>query len=307
MLKIILIILLVVIGLTIGIAYFLFHFLFYKPKRSTKIPKFYIGTPHYIASRAGMAYMKERTYEDVYLTSRDGLKLHAYLFKADNPTNKFVIGIHGYRSYARPEYGPYIKFYHELGYNMLLPDDRGHAPSEGKYIGFGVLDRLDCIDWAKYLVKNYGEDSEILLHGVSMGGATVLAASGEEDLPSQVKGIVADCGFSSAREILTFQFKNMLHLPVYPFLNMVEFFAKHIAKFNFDDYSAIQQVKKSKTPILFVQGGKDDMVPPFMVNELYNACRSQKKLLFVEEAGHGESIAFKPDEYHQAIRELFNI
>ena len=251
--------------------------------------------------------MKDRPCEDVYITSRDGLKLHAYLFKADKDSDKYVIGIHGYKSYARPEYGPYIKFYHELGYNMLLPDDRGHAPSEGKYIGFGVLDRLDCVDWAKYLVKTVGEHVEIRLHGVSMGAATVLAASGEADLPSQVKGIVSDCGFSSAKEVLTFQFKNMLHLPTWPFLNLVEFFAKHLAGFGFDEYTPLEQVKKAKTPILFVQGEKDEMVPAYMVHDLYNACAATKRLLVVKEAAHAESIAFEPDNYHQAIHEFFKI
>lgn len=307
MLKTIILLFIIFILLILGISYFLFRSLFFRPKRSTKIPKYYIGTPHYKVSRAGMAYMKERNYEDIYIHSHDGLKLHAYLFKADQKTNKYVIGMHGYRSYARPEYAPYIQFYHKLGYNMLLPDDRGHAPSEGKYIGFGILDRLDCVNWAKYLVTNYGENVEILLHGVSMGAATVLAASGEEDLPVQVKGIISDCGFSSARAILTYQFKHMAHIPVFPFLNVIELFAKHLAGYDFEKFSAIEQVKKSTTPILFVQGGKDQMVPPFMVHQLYDACVSKKRLLFVEEAGHGESIAFKPEDYYQAIHEFFNI
>ena len=289
--------------------YLVFQFLFGKPSRSTKIPDYYVGTPHYKVSRAGMAKMQNMENEDLYLESRDGLQLHGYLFptEKDPDSKKFVIGVHGYRSYARPECAPYVEFYHDQGFHMLMVDDRAHAPSEGDYIGFGVLDRLDVVDWCKYLVKTYGEDIEILLHGVSMGGATVLAASGEEDLPSQVIGITADCGFSSPQEILTYQLKEAAHLPADWFMPKLEKLAKKKMGFDFTTYSAINQVKKARTPILFVQGMQDPMVPPYMVDDLYEACASPKRLLKVPEAGHGESIAFAPEEYHQAIIEHFGL
>ena len=278
-----------------------FHFIFGKPKRSTKVPAYYVDTPHYKVSRPGFKVLKELPHEEPHLTSRDGLDLHAYYFPAETPSKKFMIGIHGYRSYSRPEFGPYVDFYRSRGYNMLLPDDRAHEPSSGKYIGFGVLDRLDCVDWAKYLVKTYGEDIEIFLHGVSMGGATVLAASGEADLPPQVKGITSDCGFSSAWEVLRYELKEVSHLPADYLLPKIEKICMKKAGYNFHDYSAIEQVKKAKVPIFFVQGKKDNMVPPFMAEELYEACASKKYLLMVEEAGHGESIAFAPEKYHEAM------
>lgn len=304
---ILLLIAVLVAALIPGTAWLLFHFIFHRPKRSTKVPSYYVDTPHYKVSRAGMAVMKTLPCEDVFITSRDGLKLHAYLFPGEEPNKKFILGIHGYRSYARPEYGPYIEFYRSLGYSMLLPDDRAHAPSEGNYIGFGVLDRLDCVDWAKYLVNRFGEDTEIRLHGVSMGGATVLAASGEEDLPKQVKGIISDCGFSSAWEALSFQIKNMMHLPVKPLLPLCEKICKRVAGFDFHEYTPVEQVKKAKVPILIVQGGKDLMVPSHMAKEIYDACASRKKLLLIEEAGHAESIALAPEKYHAAIHEFFGI
>ena len=314
--KRIVIIVLVVIALLVALLVaaapnMLFSFIFGRPSRSTKIPKSYVGTPHYVVSRAGMALMEDMYNEDHYMTSRDGLKLHAYLFPAGGEENtqpkKFVIGVHGYRSYARPECAPYIQFYHDLGYSMLMVDDRAHAPSEGDYIGFGVLDRLDVVDWAKYLVDTYGEDIEILMHGVSMGGATVLSASGEEDLPVQVKGVIGDCGFTSAWDALYYQMKDTMHLPADYLLPKSEKINLERSGFNCHDKSAIEQVKQARVPILFVQGGKDEMVPPFMVDELYDACTSDKRKLFVEEAGHGESIAFAPEQYHQAIIEHFGI
>ena len=283
-----------------------FKFIFSKPSRSTKIPSYYVDTPHYKVSREGMKILKTLPSEDKYITSRDGHKLHAYMFQADKPSKKFIIGIHGYRSYSRPEYAPYTEFYRKEGFNMFLPDDRAHAPSEGDYVGFGVLDRLDCVDWAKYVVETYGDDVEILLHGVSMGAATVLAASGEEDLPPQVKGIISDCGFTSAFEVLKFQLKNMAHLPSSDkVLPKVEKICSEKAGFNFHEYSAIEQIKKAKVPVLFVQGEKDNMVPAHMAKDLYEVCPTKKKLLMVKEAGHGESIAFAPEEYYQDIKEMF--
>ena len=303
------IVLVLILGLVIAMPHILFHYMFAAPSRSTKVPDYYIGTPHYKVSQAGLKVMKTMESQDAYLTSRDGLKLHAYLFPADDQApKKFVIGVHGYRSYSRPEYAPYIEFYHSLGYSMLLPDDRAHRPSEGDYIGFGVLDRLDCVDWAKYLVETYGEDIEILLHGVSMGGATVCAASGEEDLPVQVKGIVSDCAFSNAWDVLHHQLGDVGHLPDDWILPKVEKLCQKKAGFNFHDFSAQEQVKKARVPMLFVQGEQDPLVPAHMAQELYDACGSQeKRLLVVPEAGHGESIAFAPDQYHQLIRELFGI
>ena len=284
-----------------------FHFMFSKPSRSKKIPSYYVGTPHYVVSRAGMAVMEHLPNEDLYLESRDGLKLHGYLFPVEQESKKFVIGVHGYRSYARPECAPYIEFYQSLGFHMLMVDDRAHAPSEGDYLGFGVLDRLDVVDWCKLLVRTYGEDVQILLHGVSMGGATVLAASGEEDLPEQVIGVVSDCGFSSAREILQYQLQESAHLPAAYFMPRLEKLCKKKIGFDFDTYSALSQVKKAKVPILFVQGMEDTMVPPYMADELYEACASPKRILKVEKAGHGESIAFQADAYHQAILEHFHL
>ena len=308
LLIIIMVIAVIIIIMAVAMPRMVFKGIFSRPSRSTKVPDFYKDSPHYKVSRAGMKVMDTLYKEDLYMTSRDGLKLHAHYYPVEGESKKFVLGIHGYRSYARPEYGPYIEFYRSLGYNMLLPDDRAHAPSEGEYIGFGVLDRLDCVDWAKYIVETYGEDVEILIHGVSMGGATVLAASGEEDLPVQVKGIISDCGFTSPWEALSTQLKDMAHLPAADrILAKVEKICIKKAGFNLHDHAAVDQVKKAKVPILFVQGKKDAMVPYHMAEELYEACGSKKRLLIVDEAGHAESIAFKPEEYHKAIIEHFEL
>ena len=268
---------------------------------------FYLNGPLKKIAEQGVAYMETLPHEEVYITSRDGLKLHATYFPAENNSKNIVIGIHGFQSVAWNEYAPHIAFYRSIGFGMLLPDDRGHAYSEGEYITMGVKDRLDCVDWAKYAVDRFGEDVRLLLHGVSMGGATVLSASGEEDLPKQVLGIVSDCGFSSVKEAFAFQIKTMYHVNPGLILNICQWFAKHKAGFDFMEARPIDQVKKAKVPILFVQGAEDFLVPREMAERLYEACSSPKKLLIVEKASHAESIALDPEAYHQAIHDLFKI
>ena len=302
------ILLLLGLALMLAVPHLVFRCMFSAPKRSTKVPSYYVGTPHYRVSQAGLKVMRSMQSQDAWIESRDGLKFHAYLFPAEETPRKFVIGIHGYRSYSRPEYAPYIEFYQSLGYSMLLPDDRAHRPSEGDHVGFGVLDRLDCVDWAKYLVRTYGPDIEILLHGVSMGGATVCAASGEADLPSQVRGIVSDCAFSTGWEVLHHQLGEVGRLPVDYILPRVEKICQKKAGFDLHTHSALEQVQRAKVPMLFVQGEKDPLVPAHMARDLYEACGSrEKELLLVPEAGHGESIAFAPEEYHRRICQLFHL
>ena len=269
---------------------------------------FYMNGPLRRVAAKGLEYMKTLPHEDVYITSEDGLKLHATLFPAEGNAKNYVIGIHGFQSHGWNEYAPHIEFYRSLGFGMLLPDDRAHRESEGAYITMGVKDRRDCISWANYLVKRFGEDTRLLLHGVSMGGATVCAASGEEDLPKQVIGIISDCGFTSAKESFSCQIRAIHHIsPAFPVL-VCQWYAKHKAGFDFGEARPVDQVRKAKVPMLFVQGAEDVMVPKFMAEQLYEACGSpRKKLLMVEGANHAESIAVEPENYRKAIRELFEI
>ena len=268
---------------------------------------FYMNGPLPKLSEAGIAYMKTLPHEDVYIRSEDGLKLHATLFPAPDGQAKYVIGIHGFQSKAWSEYSTHIKFYQSIGFGMLLPDDRGHGESEGAFATMGVKDRRDCISWANYLIMRFGDQTKLLLHGVSMGGATVLNASGEDDLPQQVLGIISDCGFTSAREAFESQIESLYHISgVFP-VKVCHWYTKHKAHYDFTEVEPINQVKKATVPILFVQGEKDIMVPASMAQRLYDACPSKKKLLLVKEANHAESIAYDPDGYHEAIHTMFGV
>lgn len=267
---------------------------------------FYLNGPLKKIAAEGLKYMETLTHEDVWVTSFDDLKLHATLFPCAD-TKKFVIGIHGFKSKAWHEYAPYLKFYRSCGYGMLLVDDRAHGQSAGKYVTMGVKDRFDCLSWANYLVDRYGKEVELLLHGVSMGAATVLSASGEKDLPPQIKGIISDCAYSSVEEAFAVQIETLFKIPSPFILKICKRYAKRYADFDFDEATPLHQVAQAKVPILFVQGTADFLVPAKMAEELYAACGSRKKLLMVEGANHAESIAVATEEYQSTIREFFGI
>lgn len=235
-------------------------------------------------------------------TSDDGLLLHASYLPAKKKTKDFILAIHGYRCNGIDEYAVFTPFYHREGYNILLPDDRAHGLSEGDYIGFGCLDRKDCLRWCNYIIENYGEDCRIFLHGISMGAATVMSASGDEALPPQVKGIIADCGFSRGWDEFAHVLKSSFHLPAFPLLNLFDLICKKRAGYSTKDFSPIEEVAHAKVPILFIHGGSDDFVPTAMVYALYNACTSKKMLWVAPKAAHARSYYVNPSKYEALVR-----
>ena len=249
--------------------------------------------PVMIAYNTKYSWYNNKKLDDVEIKSEDGLKLKGYYLKADEPTKNTVILAHGYSSEGK-DMVIYAKFYHEqLGYNVLMPDDRGHGESEGNYIGFGWKDRKDYLKWINYVIESIGKDSEIVLHGVSMGGATVLMTSGE-DIPNNIKAIISDCAYTSVSEELTYQLKRMYKLPPFPILQSTSLLTKIKAGYFFGEASALVQVAKAKTPILFIHGGADTFVPVEMVNRLYEKCKSEKDIYIVPNAQHGTS--YKDDK-----------
>jgi len=243
-------------------------------------------------------WINHQSFEELEINSFDGLLLKAKLLKTSHDSDKVVVAIHGYRMNNLKEYGKYLKFYHDLGFHILLPDNRAHDQSEGKYIGFGWLDRLDCIQWIYKIKKYFNKPLQIVLHGISMGSATVLMASGEK-LPNDVKCIISDCGYSSMIEEVQYVVKQT------PFPNFIvkpaTWLSKYRAGYNFKEASTIQQIKKSKTPTLFIHGDKDDFVPTNMVYDLYEVCPCQKELLIVEGANHAESYSVNPELYKKTV------
>ena len=189
------------------------------------------------------AWMMEQPHEDVWITSKDGLKLHGTYFKG-NEGSRAVICFHGYTSKGLNDYGSLTCYYLQHGFRVLLIDERAHGDSEGTYIGFGTMDRLDGLEWVKWMIEKIGEDAQILLHGNSMGGATVCMMSGL-DLPPQVKGIVSDCAFTSAKDVFTHVLHSMYHLPAFPMIQIADRVNKKKAGYGLDDCNAAREVKSS--------------------------------------------------------------
>lgn len=246
-----------------------------------------------------IAEMDALPYEKVVITSRDGLKLCGrYYHVADNAP--LQIQFHGYRGSAVRDFCGGNKLARKNGFNTLLIDERAHGESGGKTITFGIKERYDCLAWIEYAEKRFGDKVPIYLAGVSMGAATVLMAS-EFDLPANVRGIIADCPYSSPPEIIKKVCSQKISPAiVYPSIKLG---AKLFGKFNLEEASATEAVKKAKVPILLLHGEDDRFVPCDMSKKI---AESNDKITLVTfpGAGHGISYIIDPERYENAIREF---
>ena len=252
------------------------------------------GTPIYAYEQS----FDQLTKETLWMTNQ-GLKQDAWYVPAETATNKTVIVVHGFTN-DKEDMKPYAWMFHELGYNVLMPDNMSHGDSEGQIIGYGWNDRLNVIKWAEMLVEQ-NSDSEITLFGVSMGAATVMMASGEESLPDQVVNIIEDCGYSSVWDELKYQAKEMYNLPAFPILYEVSAISKIHAGFSYGQASSVNQLKNNTRPVLFIHGSDDTFVPTSMVYKNYQATQGEKELYIVKGAGHAKSFETDPQAYIEKI------
>ncbi|MGN0612871.1 MAG: alpha/beta hydrolase [Porcipelethomonas sp.] len=228
--------------------------------------------------------------ELVHITARDGIKLKAVYIPAEQPSGKIVIGFHGYTSKGMNDFPSHAQFFNSLGFDVLIPDLRAHGDSEGDYVGFGILDRYDCLEWIRYINKRFDGGKKILLHGTSMGGTTVLMTSGFEEVQKSVTAIIADCAFTSPYEIFVHVLKKDYHLPPFPIMNINDKMCLSKAGYSFNEYSTIEALKTNKIPVLFIHGKDDKFVPTWMTEKNYETAVCEKQLLWVEGAGHGSSV-----------------
>ncbi len=245
----------------------------------------------------------EKNSKDDYIYSFDKLKLHSYILMNEKTTNKWIIMCHGYNGKGLKQ-GKIAPYFYNMGFNILAPDARGHGESEGNYIGMGWHDRLDIISHINKIISE-NENAEIVLYGVSMGGTSVAMTSGE-NLPSNIKAIIEDCGFSSAWEELSYQLKKLHDLPAFPILNFMSFITKLRAGYFLEEANAVKQVKKSKVPMLFIHGSEDTFVPPYMLDELYDAASCPKEKLLVNGAGHTQSYKVSKDLYWSTVKNFLS-
>ncbi len=242
-------------------------------------------------------------FEPVDIVSHDGLKLHGryYHFADGAPV---AVMMHGYRSnYCRDGNGGF-RIAKEYGLNILMPDQRAHGKSEGKHITFGIKEKYDCALWAEYIEKRFGSKTKVVLVGLSMGAATVMMAS---DIAGEnVKGIVADCGFNSPKDILT-EVSRQMKIPGKIGYFFARLGARLFGGFDTEESDAMQALSKTKIPVLFIHGDSDNYVPCYMSTLCYESCNSKKDILIVSGATHGMSYYVDTESYTKRVREFFDM
>lgn len=237
-------------------------------------------------------------HENVEITSHDGLTLRGryYEFKEGAPIE---ILFHGYRGTAERDMCAGVGRCFAVGRSALIVDQRAAGTSDGHVISFGINERLDCIRWAEYVAKRFGEDTDIILTGISMGAATVMMASAER-LPKNVVCILADCGYSSPKEIIKKVVKDM-HLPPNVLYPVIRLSARVFGGFDLECTSPVDAVQKTDIPIIFIHGESDSFVPCEMSEELYSVCASEKSLVKIAGAEHGLAYPTDMQKYINAL------
>lgn len=275
-------------------------------KKGEITPETYLEKPNHFWKthmgilKSALSACEDLHYTDAWTTSFDGLRLYGRYY-ACGKKDRLIILFHGYRSMSRVDFGAVIEKFLEMEYNVLLVDQRAHGKSQGKYICFGAVERYDCAAWAEYADKTYAPGS-IILEGISMGGATVLMAS-SLPLPKSVRGIIADCAFTSPREIIADVARKTYHVPEHPAVDLVGWYCRKLAKFEID-FSVTDALKDSRLPVLMIHGTADGFVPCVMTKRAYDAYSGEKQLVLVEGADHGMSYVKDPARVTAALEEF---
>ena len=248
----------------------------------------------------GKAWFMSQEPRKVYIRSRDGLRLAAW-FLPHPEAERTVICVHGYKSYGLQDYGAALPYYYSLKSNLLVIDQRAHGDSEGKYIGFGVLERWDLVEWIHWVNGEFGDEFPVYLSGISMGSTTVMMTLGLA-LPDNVCAAIADCGFDSLWNQFGYVLETKYHLPRVPILYCAEMIARMVTGVDFRSVTAEDALARAKIPVLFIHGAKDRTVPMTMTTDhTYPACKTEKKLVIVDEAGHGLSYSMEPERCRRAL------
>lgn len=223
---------------------------------------------------------------------------------AGEKNHKWVLLLHGYTGWKEEMY-PFAYWYHKQGYHALVPDLRCQGESEGDFIGMGWTDHFDCMLWIDYILSQ-DEEAQIVIHGQSMGAAAALMMTGEE-LPGQIQAVISDCAYTDAYSMFGEKIKDWFGLPAFPLVDSACLMLRLRGGYNLKDASALEAVRKSKTPTLFIHGDSDAMISVQMSRELYEAAACEKELLIVEGAGHGQAQEKDPDTYYQTIEEFLEL
>ncbi|GEQ22952.1 MULTISPECIES: alpha/beta hydrolase [Clostridium] len=248
-------------------------------------------------------FFKNSNYSDVFINSFDGLKLHGYKIVNSYDTDKWIIAVHGYDGDSIKMCGRARNFYN-MGFNVIIPDLRGHGQSDGSYIGMGWHDRKDLLGWIDYII-NENNNSEIILYGISMGASTVMMTCGE-NLKNNVKAAIEDSGYTSVWDQFAYILKCMFKLPQFPIMYVANIITKMRARYDLKEASSVNQLAKCKIPVLFIHGDKDKFVPFNMLKKVYDSAKCEKEMLIIEGAGHCKSNKINPKLYWETISEFLD-
>lgn len=255
-------------------------------------------TKYYSQIVAADRFLKDNGSQDVFITSKDGLRLHGIWVPAEGAKGT-VIMLHGYRSTYLVDFSMALEFYLRAGFNLLIPDQRAHGKSRGRFITFGVKESGDLLEWIGFHNRNFGM-FPVILSGLSMGASTVLYVA-DEPLPVNVKGMIADCGFTSPKEILSTVYRRVTHLPPCFSMWAVDLFTRLFAGFSITQKDTRLTLAASKVPVLMIHGREDGFVPCKMSEDGYQACIGCKRLLIVDGADHGVSFVQDREGYTKAV------
>lgn len=262
------------------------------------------GKDYLIHKESLISWMKEvrnLPFKSFETTSFDGLKLHAKYYECGGDVIEIMF--HGYRGNSERDLCGGIKRAFALKHNVLLVDQRASSLSDGHVTTFGIKERKDCVTWAKFVSEKFDNDVKIILTGVSMGAATVIMAS-ELDLPENVIGVLADCPYSSPKEIIN-KIIRQIKLPTFIFYPLIKMGAKIFGDFDLEEASPIEAIKNAKVPIILFHGTEDKMCPYQMSEDLYNANPNKNKLVLIEKAGHCLCYMIESELYLKSMKEFF--
>ncbi len=291
------------------IAFVCFRMAFYSKKRRPlaedefDIPSGEAYAPFHDQMEMWVRQMRAMPHENVSITSYDGLTLRGQYFECD-PNAPIELMFHGYRSHAERDMSGGAQRCFKLGHNALIVNQRASGDSDGSVITFGIREHRDCLSWIAFVRKRFGENVKIILTGISMGAATVLTAAGQP-LPDNVVGVLADCGFTSPREIIRKVIRQM-GLPVTPAYWFVRLGGKLYGGFDIEETSPLEAMTRCTVPVIFFHGEEDGYVPCEMSRRNYEACASHsKRLVTIPHTDHGLCCVIDPERYYRELEAFF--
>lgn len=331
---------LVVLAYVLSVYLFVFSPSFSRAEMTeAKMKKYFKTDEFYSQYLAEKSWFESKNPERATVLSHDGLKLAALVLpfdRSDSPNVEDSLGtvilLHGYHSDPVREFASLAHFYHNLGYNVILPYQRTHGESEGEYITFGLKERFDIRDWMFKANELFGSDKPLFAEGISMGSATCVMSLGFDNLPSNLRGIIADCGFTSPKAIMMKVLSKDKKIPTSSLIFTIgNAMSQNKIGVDLEEYSTFDAIDFNKTrpeqiPILFIHGMEDDYVPIGMSEENFMRCvgnfselvggdignvvlspnpqAGKYKYVQIEGSEHAISNLVNPEKYHSEVKKF---